>query len=133
MRAGMVSEAMTKLRGVALTLIFGGIAAALVPAFGLAGAPEVPVVGQPVAAVATTTETETAAEDAATQNAEQQKPTETATPTTQGKQGPDINERKKQANDELRQNKLVVGGAAFVLLLIVIAGRRMRKKRKSGS
>lgn len=127
---------MTKLRGVALTLIFGGIAAALVPAFGLAGAPEVPVVGQPVAAVATTTDTKAAPQDAAKQNAdaakqnaEQQKPTATATPTTQGKQGSNINERKKQANDELRQNKLVVGGAAFVLLLIVIAGRRMRKKR----
>ncbi|MPY97443.1 MAG: hypothetical protein GEU97_05490 [Actinophytocola sp.] len=125
---------MTKLRGVALTLVFGGITAALVPAFGLAGAPEVPVVGQPVAAVATTTDTTAASDKAqaekAKQDAEQQEPAKTATPTTQGNQKPNINERKKQANDELRQNKLVVGGSAFVLLLIVIAGRRARSKRK---
>lgn len=124
---------MTKLRGVALTLVFGGIAAALVPAFGLAGAPEVPVVGRPVAAVATTTDAGKAAAQADKPKQAAQQPKTSAAPsrTAQGGQEPNINERKKQANDELRENKLVVGGAAFVLLLIVIAGRRMRKKRKT--
>lgn len=126
---------MTKLRGVALTLVFGGIAAALVPAFGLAGAPEVPVVGRPVAAVATTTDAKAASDKAQVDKPKQaaQQPKTSAAPsrTAQGGQEPNINERKKQANDELRENKLVVGGAAFVLLLIVIAGRRMRKKRKT--
>ncbi|WP_157362413.1 hypothetical protein [Haloechinothrix halophila] len=125
---------MTKLRGVALTLVFGGIAAALVPAFGVAGPTQVSVVGQPVAAVATTTDTKAAKPDKAQQAKEttQQRKQPTASPsrTAQG-DGPNINERKKQANDELRQNKLVVGGVAVVLLLIVLWGRRVRSKRRN--
>ncbi|MFC6871149.1 hypothetical protein [Haloechinothrix salitolerans] len=128
---------MTKLRGVALTLVFGGIAAALVPAFGLAGAPEVPVVGEPVAAVATTTDTKASADkpkqaDNANQAAQRRKqPTASPSPAAQGEQEPNINERKKQADDERRKNKLVVGGVAVVLLLIVVWGRKVRSKRRN--
>lgn len=129
---------MTKLRGVGLTLVFGGIAAALVPALGLAGPVEVPVSGEPVAAVATTQQTATTT---GTDQAQQAEDTTTEPPTTSpspdkgdGKRddnGTNINERVKRANDELRKHKLIVGGAAVGLLVIVLLGRKARSKRDS--
>lgn len=128
---------MTKLRGVGLTLVFGGIAAALVPALGLAGPVEVPVSGEPVAAVATTQQTVTTAGTDQAQQAEEttEPPTTSPSPDKGDGKGDDngtnINERVKRANDELRKHKLIVGGAAVGLLVIVLMGRKARSKRDS--
>lgn len=128
---------MTKLRGVGLTLVFGGIAAALVPALGLAGPVEVPVSGEPVAAVATTQHTATTAGTGQAQQAEEttEPPTTSSSPDKGDSKGDDngtnINERVKRANDELRKHKLIVGGAAVGLLVIVLLGRKARAKRDS--
>lgn len=128
---------MTKLRGVGLTLVFGGIAAALVPALGLAGPVEVPVSGEPVAAVATTQQTATTTGTDQAQQAEEttEPPTTSPSPDKGDGKGDDngtnINERVKRANDELRKHKLIVGGAAVGLLVIVLLGRKARSKRDS--
>lgn len=128
---------MTKLRGVGLTLVFGGVAAALVPALGLAGPVEVPVSGEPVAAVATTQHTATTTGTDQAQQAEETRapPTTSPSPDKGDSKGDDngtnINERVKRANDELRKHKLIVGGAAVGLLVIVLLGRKARSKRDS--
>jgi len=126
---------MTKLRGVGLTLVFAGIAAALVPALGLAGPVEVPVSGEPVAAVATTQQTATTTGTDQAQQAEDttEPPATSSSPDKSDGKGDDngtnINERVKRANDELRKHKLIVGGAAVGLLVIVLLGRKARSKR----
>jgi len=128
---------MTKLRGVGLTLVFAGIAAALVPALGLAGPVEVPVSGEPVAAVATTQQTATTTGTDQAQQAEDttEPPATSSSPDKSDGKGDDngtnINERVKRANDELRKHKLIVGGAAVGLLVIVLLGRKARSKRDS--
>lgn len=128
---------MTKLRGVGLTLVFAGIAAALVPALGLAGPVEVPVSGEPVAAVATTQQTATTTGTDQAQQAEDttEPPATSSSPDKSDGKGDDngtnINERVKRANDELRKHKLIVGGAAVGLLVIVLLGRKARSKGDS--
>ncbi|MPY83383.1 MAG: hypothetical protein GEV00_08675 [Actinophytocola sp.] len=128
---------MTKLRGVGLTLVFAGIAAALVPALGLAGPVEVPVSGEPVAAVATTQQTATTTGTDQAQQAEDttEPPATSSSPDKSDGKGDDngtnINERVKRANGELRKHKLIVGGAAVGLLVIVLLGRKARSKRDS--
>lgn len=118
----------TKLRAVAYALLAIAVIAAAVPLLGLA-ADEEPVASKPV----TTTATSVAATQPATTS---KKTTEKTRETTAqaaeqtAQPGPDLDERRDQANSELRRNKLIVGGAAAALFGLVLWGRRIRSKRR---
>ncbi|MGH3450869.1 MAG: hypothetical protein ACRDQW_09080 [Haloechinothrix sp.] len=118
---------MTKLRGLALTLLLVGVLCALVPVLGLSGPAEIAVPGRPA----------TAAKPSPVslhkpQEPERRKAPERADPQpSQPEPGPRIDpEDNERANSERTKNKLIVGGVSVVLLGVVVWGRRVRSHRR---
>jgi hypothetical protein len=111
---------MTKLRGLALTLLLVGVLCALVPLLGLAGPTEVAIPGRPTTA-------------AQPSPVSMHKPQEQAEPKpSQVEPGPLIDpENNERANSERTKNKLIVGAVTVVLLGIVVWGRRIRSLHRN--
>ncbi|MGH3520667.1 MAG: hypothetical protein ACRDQ7_25500 [Haloechinothrix sp.] len=113
---------MTKLRGLALTLLLLGVLCALVPILGLAGPAEVAVSGSPATATPPSP---------VSMHQPQEPPARSDREPAQVEPGPVIDpENSERANNERVKNKFIVGAATVLLLGIVIWGRRVRKHRR---
>lgn len=113
---------MTKVRGVAFTLLLVGVIAALVPTLGLAGPEEHTVRGTPSAA----SDPEVVAEQV--QEQEQDESEDGTGEEGRPNEGPRLDPDEKDSDD-----KLIIGGAAVLLLGIVVWGRHVRSKRRNPS
>ncbi|MBA0128067.1 hypothetical protein H0B56_21185 [Haloechinothrix sp. YIM 98757] len=125
---GPEGSVMTKVRGVAFTLLLVGVIAALVPTLGLAGPEEHTVPGTPSAASDPEVVAEQAQEQAQEQEQEQDQDGDGSGEEGSPREGPRLDPDAKDSDD-----KLIVGGAAVLLLGIVLWGRHVRSKRRNPS
>lgn len=120
---------MTKLRGLALTLLVVGVSCALVPILGLAGPAEVAVPGSPTTAPQPSPVSMHKPQEKPAP--EKKAPAQSKPKPSQADPGPLIDpENSERANSERTKNKLIVGGVTVVLLGIVLWGRRIRSNRR---
>lgn len=123
---------MTKLRGLAVTLLLVGVVCALVPILGLAGPAEVAVPGSPMTEARPSPVSMHKPQEPQARPVPEKKAPAQSTPTpTQGQPGPLIDpENNERADSERTKNKLIVGAVTVALLGIVVWGRRIRSHRR---